>query len=106
MLADRIRGFVVSCLEQLEATHLPGLRLPRVFGGHVVGADTRADLVYTLGLLGAGGVTSVAGLPIDEALRIALRETDGARTETFGSYRLAETVAQYSPSTATRCSRR
>ncbi len=97
MLADRIRGFVVSCLEQLEATHLPGLRLPRVFGGHVVGADTRADLVYTLGLLGAGGVTSVAGLPIDEALRIALRETDGARTETFGSYRLAETVAQYGP---------
>src|ERR1700761_1358216 len=97
VLADRIRGFVVSCLEQLEAAHLPGLRLPRVFGGHVVGADTRADLVYTVGLLGAGGVTSVAGLPIDEALRIVLRETDGARTETFGSYRLAETVAQYGP---------
>jgi glycosyltransferase involved in cell wall biosynthesis len=97
VLADRIRGFVVSCLEQLEATHLPGLRLPRVFGGHVVGADTRADLVYTLGLLGAGGVASAAGLPIDEALRTVLRETDGARTETFGSYRLAETVALYGP---------
>lgn len=97
MLADRIREFVVSCLEKLEETHLPGLRLPRVFGGHVVGADTRADLAYTLGLLGAGGVTFVAGLPIDEALRTVLRETDGARTETFGSYRLAETVAQYGP---------
>ena len=63
MLADRIRAFVVSCLEELAATHLPGLQIPRVFGGHVVGADTRADLVWTLGLLGAGGVTSVAGLP-------------------------------------------
>jgi glycosyltransferase involved in cell wall biosynthesis len=97
MLADRIRGFVISCLEQLEATYLPGLRLPSVFGGHQIGADTRADLVYTLGLLGVGGATSVAGLPVDEALRVVLRETDGARTETFGSYRLAETVARYGP---------
>lgn len=97
MLADRIRGFVVSCLERLEEEYLPGLRLPNVFGGHVVGADTRADLVYTLGLLGAGGTPSVAGLPVDEALRVVLRETDGARTETFGSYRLAETVALYGP---------
>lgn len=97
MLADRIRGFVVSCLEQLEAAYLPGFRLPSVFGGHRIGADTRADLAYTLGLLGAGGVTRVAGLPVAEALRIVLRETDGARTETFGSYRLAETVARYGP---------
>jgi glycosyltransferase involved in cell wall biosynthesis len=95
MLADRIRGFVVSCLEQLAATHLPGLELPRVFGGHVVGADTRADLAWTLGLLGAGGVTAVAGLPVEDALRAVLRETDGARTETFASYRLAETVGRY-----------
>jgi glycosyltransferase involved in cell wall biosynthesis len=94
-LSDRIRGFVVDCLERLEATYLPGLELPRVFGGHQVGADTRADLAYTLGLLGAGGVTSVTGLSIDEALRTVIKETDGARTETFGSYRLAETVARY-----------
>jgi hypothetical protein len=97
MLADRIRGFVVDCLERLAAAHLPGLKLPSVFAGHEVGADTRADLVYTLGLLGVGGVTDVAGLPVDEALRVVLRETDGARTETFGSYRLAETVARYGP---------
>jgi glycosyltransferase involved in cell wall biosynthesis len=97
MLADRVRHFVLSCLERLAAEHLPGLRLPKVFGGHLVGADTRADLVYTLGLLGDGGITSVAGLPVDEALRVALREIDGERTETFGSYRLAETVARYGP---------
>jgi hypothetical protein len=48
-------------------------------------------------LLGAGGVTSVTGLPIEEALRAVIKETDGARTETFGSYRLAETVARYGP---------
>jgi glycosyltransferase involved in cell wall biosynthesis len=95
MLADRIREFVVSCLNGLEAAHLPGLRLPRVFAGHEVGADTRADLVFTLGLLAAGGTGSVAGIPIEQALRTVVRETDGRRTETFGSYRLAETVARY-----------
>jgi glycosyltransferase involved in cell wall biosynthesis len=95
MLANRIRGFVVSRLDALAAAHLPGLRLPSVFGGHQVGADTRADLAWTLGLLRDGGVTSVAGLPTDDALRAVLRETDGERTETFGSYRLAETVARY-----------
>ena len=95
MLADRIRQFVLSCLEQLGATHLPGLRLPRVFAGHEIGADTRADLAFTLGLLGAGGTTSVCGMSIEDALRTVLRETDGRRTETFASYRLAETVARY-----------
>ena len=95
MLADRIREFVVSRLAELENVHLPGLRLPRVFAGHPVGADTRADLVFTLGLLAAGGTGSVAGIPIEEALRAVVRETDGRRTETFGSYRLAETVARY-----------
>ena len=95
MLADRIREFVLSRLAELEAAHLPGLRLPRVFAGHQVGADTRADLVFTLGLLAAGGTGSVAGIPIEDALRAVVRETDGRRTETFGSYRLAETVARY-----------
>jgi glycosyltransferase involved in cell wall biosynthesis len=95
MLADRIRQFVLSCLEQLSATHLPGLRVPRVFAGHEIGADTRADLAFTLGLLGAGGTACVCGTPIEDALRTVLRETDGGRTETFASYRLAETVGRY-----------
>jgi glycosyltransferase involved in cell wall biosynthesis len=97
MLADRIRRFVSSCLEELNATHLPGLSVPRVFAGHEVGADTRADLAFTLGLLAAGGVDVVAGMPVEDALRTVLRETDGRRTETFASYRVAETVARYGP---------
>jgi glycosyltransferase involved in cell wall biosynthesis len=102
MLADRIRQFVLSCLEQLSVTHLPGLRLPRVFAGHEIGADTRADLAFTLGLLGAGGTASVCEMPIEDALRVVLRETDGRRTETFASYRLAETVGRYGPFTDNR----
>ena len=66
MLADRIREFVVSCLDQLEGAHLPGLRLPRVFAGHEVGADTRADLVFTLGLLAAGYFVRSTKAPEDE----------------------------------------
>ena len=34
-------------------------------------------------------------MSIEGALRTVLRETDGRRTETFASYRLAETVARY-----------
>ena len=34
-------------------------------------------------------------MSIEGALRTVLRETDGRRTETFASYRLAETVTRY-----------
>ncbi|MBL1102147.1 hypothetical protein [Streptomyces coffeae] len=97
LLADRLREFVVGCLEELHTTHLPGFRIPRVFGGHQVEADVRADLAFTLGLLGTGGVSRVAGMPVEDALRTVLAPTDGQGTHTFASYRVAETVARYGP---------
>ena len=36
---DRLTAFVVDAVEALERTHLPGFRMPGVFGGHEVGPD-------------------------------------------------------------------
>ncbi|HVF31701.1 MAG TPA: hypothetical protein VM933_01580 [Acidimicrobiales bacterium] len=88
-------------MEALLGAHLPGLRIPRVFGGHLVGPDVRADLAFTIGLLGEAGVGSVAGRPVEDALEAVLRPVDGAATNTFFSYRVAETLLRF-PSVLTR----
>lgn len=91
-LADELLEMTVGILEDLERHHAPGLELPRVFGGHVVGADARADLAFTLGLLQGEGIEEVAGeATADVALEI-LRRLDGPSTHSFYSYRAAETV--------------
>lgn len=63
-----------------------------MFAGHLVAPDVRADLLFTVGLLGEAGVTAVAGRPLDDALAAVLAPIDGARTHTFFSYRVAETL--------------
>lgn len=83
-LHERLEAFVVAQVDALERTHLPGFRIPRVFAGHEVGADVRADLAFTLGFLGR-----------DDALDVVLREVDGGRTNTFFSYRIAETLLRH-----------
>jgi hypothetical protein len=52
----------------------------------------RADLAFTIGRLGAAGVSSIAGRPLLDALETVLRPIDGAGTHTFFSYRVAETL--------------
>ena len=94
-LADRLLAFTVARLEALVAAHLPDLRIPGVFGGHRVGPDVRADLAFTIGLLGAAGVGSVAGRPVEDALEAVLQPVDGAATNTFFSYRVAETLLRF-----------
>lgn len=84
-LHERLTAFVVSKLDALAQTHLPGFRIPRVFAGHEVGADVRADLAFTLGLLGDR----------DDDLETVLRDVDGRRTNTFFSYRIAETLLRH-----------
>ena len=91
-LHERLAAFVVAAVEALERRHLPDLRIPRVFAGHEVNPDVRADLAFTLGLLGRAGVEQVAGRSIDDALEVVLRDVDGRRTHTFFSYRIAETL--------------
>jgi hypothetical protein len=63
-----------------------------VFAGHLVAPDVRADLAFTVGRLGAAGVSSIAGRPLLDALETILRPVDGAGTHTFFSYRVAETL--------------
>src|SRR6202035_1368705 len=92
-----LRAFVVTTLEDLAESHAPQLTLPRVMAGHAVGADARADLIYTLGLLAKAGVGTVAGLSIEEVLRNLLSGVDGGATTTFFSYRIAETLARWGP---------
>lgn len=93
---SRLAGALVDhCVETLDAffaAHAPGVRLPRTFAGHAVGADVRADVVFTLGHLAACGVDTVAGQPIDDLIRALLAEVDGAATHSFFSYRIAETL--------------
>jgi glycosyltransferase involved in cell wall biosynthesis len=93
-LADRLVEFSVEQLDMLARRHLHDLELPGTYGGHPVGADVRADLLYTLGHLGDAGVDAIAGRSIDAHLAHHLGRVDGRSTHTFFSYRVAETVAR------------
>lgn len=94
-LRGRLAGFVVAKVEALVADHLPDLRIPRVFAGHPVAPDVRADLAFTVGLLGTYGIGSFAGRPLLDALEAILTPIDGAGTNTFFSYRVAETLLRH-----------
>jgi hypothetical protein len=96
-LADRLVADTVEHLGQAVRSLMPRFRLPGSYGGHPVGADVRADLAFTLGLLWQDGVRSVAGIPIEEALQTVLFPVDGDAVHTFFSYRIAETLARFGP---------
>jgi glycosyltransferase involved in cell wall biosynthesis len=94
-LADALARTVQDQLERLVARHLRGLELPRVFAGHPVGPDVRADFAFTLGHLHGSGLGVLDGSPAPEAIARVLRPIDGAATHTFYSYRVAETLARF-----------
>lgn len=96
-LAEQLTRFTVETLEAAERTHLPGWQIPRTFAGHMVGADVRADVCFTLHHLAAAGVQEVAGRPIEDVVRTLLADVDGASTHTFFSYRIAETLLRHGP---------
>lgn len=93
-LGSAIAAFTRDQLERLVARHLPGFRIPGTFAGLAVGADVRADLVYTLGLLDACGAGRVCDTDATDAIARLLASIDGPATNTFASYRVAETVAR------------
>jgi len=93
-LAERLVSATVAIVEDSARAYLPGWRLPRTFAGHVVGADVRADLCYTLHHLAEAGVSEVGGDAVDDVLARLLAEVDGRSTHTFFSYRIAETLAR------------
>lgn len=96
-LGARMARWTRRQLEALVERHLPGFALPRVFAGFAVGADVRADLAYTIGLLDACGEGTVCATPALESLARVLRPIDGAATHTFASYRVAETLRRFGP---------
>ncbi|MCU1499000.1 MAG: hypothetical protein JWM47_2953 [Acidimicrobiales bacterium] len=96
-LAERLLAFTVQTMEAAERHHLPGWRIPRTFAGHLVGADVRADMCFTLHHLAEAGVATVAGEAVDDVLRRLLAEVDGRSTHTFFSYRIAETLLRHGP---------
>jgi glycosyltransferase involved in cell wall biosynthesis len=96
-LADALLGFTVDTVTALRDAHLPDWRIPRSFAGHAVDADVRADLLFTLTHLAHAGVTELAGDPIEAVIADQLRLVDGARTHTFFSYRVAETLLRRGP---------
>ena len=91
-LGDALVGFTVDTVLALRHAHFPDWRIPRSFAGHAVDADVRADLLYTLTHLADASVTELDGTPIDTVIAAQLRQVDGARTHTFFSYRIAETL--------------
>lgn len=91
-LATRILRFVHTALGELEAEIAPGLRLPRIFGGHLVRSDARADLLYVLALLIDAGTEWVGGVDLRLRAHELVLELDPAEVEGFYSYRVAEAV--------------
>lgn len=96
-LAAASRHLVTKVLEDAVASYLAGFVVPGVFGGLAVGDDARADVAHTVGLLHAAGAATVAGMPCAAAVATALGDIVGASTDSFASYRVAETLARFGP---------
>ncbi len=96
-LGERLVEFTAATLTTLVTSHFPEWRIPGTFGGHRVDADVRADLLFTLTHLAAGGVTEIAGTRVDDAIAYQLARVDGRSTHTFFSYRVAETLLRAGP---------
>lgn len=91
-LASALITATTRTLESLHATTMQDWRIPRVYAGHEVGADVRADLIFTLGHLADAGVKEIANRPLDATINHLLENVSGRATHTFFSYRIAETL--------------
>ena len=96
-LGARLVEFAADRTERLLAGPFRNWNLPKVWGGHPVGADVAADLAFTISHLRGAGVTEIGAAPIDGALQIVLRQVDGPNTHSFFSYRVAETLLAHGP---------
>lgn len=95
-LSQEITDFVTRRTEAVIARFLPDFIIPGFFCGHRrAGFSEAPDLIYLLGHLHNLGVTSVAGVPIREAIPKLLRCVKGPETNTFYSYRVAETLLAF-----------
>jgi glycosyltransferase involved in cell wall biosynthesis len=91
-LSQDIGEYVAAHVNRIAAKYFPDWRIPGTFLGHQVGSEVHADVAFTLGLLHQFGVARVAGSDVAGAIGTVLRSIDGKRTNTFWSYRVAETL--------------
>lgn len=91
-LSGRLVEATTRLLAEFEASTAPGFVLPPVYAGHAVVEDTKADLLYVLGLLLELGVEEVAGHNIVGSMQSILASLEPSRVEGFYSYRTGESV--------------
>lgn len=91
-LSRRITDLVAARVSEAERSYLRGLRLPKVYAGHVVGSDTTAKLLATLSWLRELGVTKINGVDSADVASDLLDDLDPAATEAFSSYTVGEAV--------------
>ncbi|MEM7030580.1 MAG: hypothetical protein AAF629_13515, partial [Chloroflexota bacterium] len=96
-LAQEITQFVKKRTEAMIERFFPSLEPPGFFGGYHIYASERANLAFILMYLAKLGVTEIAGYPLQTALSTIIRGIDGPRTDTFYSYRIAETLLAFGP---------
>ncbi len=97
VLGAQMADWVIAHTAAILARHFTNRVLPRFQAGHIVGPDTYADLMRLLGHLHGLGVTELAGAAVTDWIRYCLPTIDGARTQTFGSLNLAETLLEWGP---------
>ena len=91
-VADDLSNFVKCGLEEFADRVAPGLELPESYAGHAVLDDTRADLLYVVGLLIEAGEVEVSGINLSRVAISLLRAINPGKVEGFSSYRVAESV--------------
>jgi glycosyltransferase involved in cell wall biosynthesis len=84
-------------LAPLLAWWAPGRPAPGYLGGFPIGPNALGDMLYDLGLLHELGVATAAGRPVAAWVPEFLRRLDGPATDTFYSYRTAETLLRWGP---------
>lgn len=91
-LSRLLLGTVTTGLSEIADSAAPDLRLPRIYAGHILLDDTRADLAYVLGLLFELGVYRIAKIDLLDRIFALLEDLDPDGVQGFSSYRVAETV--------------
>jgi len=96
LLSD-IKHFLQEQLDSLYTYSTSTFRPDGFFGGYPTGPMETPDLAHTLALFRQAGGTHVAGKEIKDLLVDLLSKVDGPRTNTFYSYRVAETLLSFGP---------
>jgi hypothetical protein len=91
-LAPAMYAYVAAECAAAMTRFFPDLVLPRTFAGWRVSDDFAVDFVYTLKYLHQAGHTHLNQRPIADIIHTILTQIDGEKTETFYSYRIAETL--------------